>query len=306
MLARARSILGLSSGLLAGALGRQVSFAEGGGGGARPPPAPPSPSRPAVRLQAQDTMVDLSSERRRPVVICGPSGVGKGTLIARLQAEFPDEFGFSVSHTTRAPRPGEADGVHYHFCSKEAMEAAIGRGARFMRSSSPSATLSPLTHHRAGEFIEHARVHANIYGTSAAAVRAVAAAGKCCLLDIDVQASARIPPRRVLLTLVPHIPTSHSYSHIVVQGAELVKKSDLNARFVFVAPPSYEELEKRLRGRGTETEEKLQVRLKNARGEMAYMDRPGFFDAVIVNADLDRAYSELKFALLLGPPPPPK
>ena len=85
-----------------------------------------------------------------------------------------------------------------------------------------------------------------------------------------------------------------------------MKKSDLNARFVFVAPPSYEELEKRLRGRGTETEEKLQVRLKNARGEMEYMERPGFFDAVIVNADLDRAYSELKFALLLGPPPPPK
>ena len=189
MIMRARSILGLSSGLLAGALGRQVSFAEGGGGGARPPPSPPSPSRPAVRLQTQDTMVDLSSERRRPVVICGPSGVGKGTLIARLQAEFPDEFGFSVSHTTRAPRPGEADGVHYHFCSKEAMEAAIGRGARFTRAPPPTQRhpLTAHTHHRAGEFIEHARVHANIYGTSAAAVRAVAAAGKCCLLDIDVQ-----------------------------------------------------------------------------------------------------------------------
>ena len=91
-------------------------------------------------------------------------------------------------------------------------------------------------------------MHANIYGTSAAAVRAVAAAGKCCLLDIDVQASARIPPRRVLLTLLPHIPIP-----IDAQGAELVKKSDLNARFVFVAPPSYDELEKRLRGRGTET-----------------------------------------------------
>ena len=302
MLMRARSILGLSSGLLAGALGRQVSFAEGGGGGARPPPSPPSPSRPAVRLQTQDTMVDLSSERRRPVVICGPSGVGKGTLIARLQAEFPDEFGFSVSHTTRAPRPGEADGVHYHFCSKEAMEAAIGRGARFIRSP-PPIQRHPLTahiHHRAGEFIEHARVHANIYGTSAAAVRAVAAAGKCCLLDIDVQ---------VLHEVSIHAPqffSSHRAIPLPSQGAELVKKSDLNARFVFVAPPSYEELEKRLRGRGTETEEKLQVRLKNARGEMEYMDRPGFFDAVIVNADLDRAYSELKFALLLGPPPPPK
>ena len=85
-------------------------------------------------------------------------------------------------------------------------------------------------------------MHANLYGTSIAAVREVSRQGKTCLLDIDVQ------------------------------GAELVKKSDLNARFVFVAPPSYDELEKRLRGRGTETEEKLQVRLKNARGEMGYME----------------------------------
>jgi len=161
MLARARSILGLSSGLLAGALGRQVSFAEGGGGGARPPPSPPSPSRPAVRLQTQDTMVDLSSERRRPVVICGPSGVGKGTLIARLQAEFPDEFGFSVSHTTRAPRPGEADGVHYHFCSKEAMEAAIGRGARFTRAPPPiQRHLSHRSHPSPRRRIHRARARA--------------------------------------------------------------------------------------------------------------------------------------------------
>ena len=143
-------------------------------------------------------------------------------------------------------------------------------------------------------------MHANIYGTSAAAVRAVAAAGKCCLLDIDVQVLHEVSIRTTQFF------SSHRAIPLPSQGAELVKKSDLNARFVFVAPPSYEELEKRLRGRGTETEEKLQVRLKNARGEMEYMDRPGFFDAVIVNADLDRAYSELKFALLLGPPPPPK
>merc|ERR1712185_298990 len=94
-----------------------------------------------------------------------------------------------------------------------------------------------------GDFIEHARVHSNLYGTSIAAVRAVSDQGKTCLLDIDVQ------------------------------GAELVKKTDLCARFLFVAPPKFEELEKRLRGRGTETEEKVQLRLKNARSELAYLEK---------------------------------
>lgn len=192
-------------------------------------------------------------QRRRPVVVCGPSGVGKGTLLTRLLGEYPDDFGFSVSHTTRAPRVGEQDRVHYHFCSKEDMEAMIARG----------------------EFIEHARVHSNLYGTSVAAVRAVSEAGKACLLDIDVQ------------------------------GAESVKKTDLCARFLFVAPPSMEDLEKRLRGRGTETEEKVQLRMRNARGEMAYLDKPGFFDTVIVNDDLDVAYLRLKEALLLVPPAEP-
>ena len=105
---------------------------------------------------------------QRPVVICGPSGVGKGTLLTRLMAEHPDSFGFSVSHTTRQPRAGEVDGVHYHFVKKEDMEAAITRG----------------------EFIEYARVHSNMYGTSVKAVEDVRAAGKTCLLDIDVQARA--------------------------------------------------------------------------------------------------------------------
>ena len=115
-----------------------------------------------------------------------------------------------------------------------------------------------------GEFIEYARVHSNIYGTSIKAVEAVQAKGKTCLLDIDVQ------------------------------GAELVKKTNLNAKFIFVAPPSFEELERRLRGRGTETEDKIQTRLKNAKGEMDYMDKPGFFDLIIVNDDLEKAYANFK------------
>lgn len=79
----------------------------------------------------------------RPLVICGPSGSGKSTLLQRLFAEFPHKFGFSVSHTTRSPRPGEVDGKHYHFTTKEAMTEAIARG----------------------EFIESAEFSQNIYGT---------------------------------------------------------------------------------------------------------------------------------------------
>jgi guanylate kinase len=100
--------------------------------------------------------------------VCGPSGVGKSTLIARLRAEYPDDFGFSVSHTTRAPRPGEEDGVAYFFTSKPEMEAGIA----------------------AGRFLEHAHVHGNLYGTSFDAIERVARAGRVCILDIDVQGVA--------------------------------------------------------------------------------------------------------------------
>lgn len=206
---------------------------------------------PPATLDALDQRIGSleRQQRSRPVVVCGPSGVGKGTLLRRLIAENPNDFGYSVSHTTRAPRAGEVDGVDYHFCEKADMEKMISQGA----------------------FIEYARVHANIYGTSIAAVRSVGAAGKTCLLEIDVQ------------------------------GADQVKNTDLNARFVFIAPPSYEELEQRLRGRGTETEEKVALRLKNARDEMAYLDKKGYWDTIIVNDNVEDAYSKLKEALCLGP-----
>ena len=80
------------------------------------------------------------------------------------------------------------------------------------------------------------------------------------------------------------------------QGAELVKKTNLDAVFVFVAPPSFEELERRLRGRGTENEETLKTRLANAQGELAYMYKPGFFDCVVVNDDVEKAYAQFKAA----------
>ncbi|KAL3690523.1 hypothetical protein R1sor_016832 [Riccia sorocarpa] len=183
----------------------------------------------------------------QPVVICGPSGVGKGTLINKLMKEHPQEFGFSVSHTTRKPRNMEQDGVHYHFTERPDMEAAI----------------------QEGKFLESADVHGNLYGTSIAAVEAVADAGKRCILDIDVQ------------------------------GAELVKKSNLNALFIFISPPSFEELEARLRGRGTETEEQIEKRLKNARKEMERSSDTTLFDHLLVNDNIDVAYEELKRILAL-------
>ncbi len=98
----------------------------------------------------------------KPLVLCGPSGVGKSTLVARLTKEFPDAFGFSVSHTTRKPREGEKDGVNYHYVSREDMQKAIDND----------------------EFIETAEFSGNMYGTSKAAVKTVMDQGRICILDI--------------------------------------------------------------------------------------------------------------------------
>eukprot|EP00249_Psilotum_nudum_P011764 c23366_g1_i1 orf=740-1963(+) len=178
----------------------------------------------------------------RPVVICGPSGVGKGTLICKLMRDFPNSFGFSVSHTTRLPREKEKDGVHYHFTKRNVMEMEV----------------------QEGKFLESANVHGNLYGTSITAVEAIADAGKKCILDIDVQ------------------------------GAKSVKSSSLDALFIFIVPPSFEELERRLRGRGTETEEQIQKRLRNAKMELAEGSDTSLFDHILVNNDLEKCYAELK------------
>jgi len=107
----------------------------------------------------------------RPLVVCGPSGVGKGTLINILMKQFPaGEFAFSTSHTTRLPRDGEEDGVHYHFVTLEDMKADIS----------------------CGKFIEYAQVHGNYYGTSIKAVQSVLSEGRVCLLDIDIQGAQQI------------------------------------------------------------------------------------------------------------------
>ncbi|XP_053985287.1 guanylate kinase-like isoform X3 [Hylaeus volcanicus] len=182
----------------------------------------------------------------RPLVLCGPSGSGKSTLIKRLFEEFPDKFGFSVSHTTRTPRPGEEDGKHYYFTTKEKMQKQIEQG----------------------EFLETATFSGNLYGTSKSAVEDVQQAGKVCVLDIEMQ------------------------------GVKQIKQSSLDPLYIFIKPPSVDELEKRLRDRQTETEDSLQRRLSIARTEMEYGESPGNFDIVIENDNLSKAYDKLRDFIL--------
>lgn len=118
--------------------------------------------------------------------------------------------------------------------------------------------------------IEYAHVHSNIYGTSFEGVNKVIENKQRCILDIDVQ------------------------------GADLIKKSSLNEKtaYIFISPPDMKTLEERLRSRGTETEERIQTRLKNAAGEMEYKGKENFWDAVLVNDDLEKAYAVFKEFML--------
>ncbi|SCU88709.1 LAFA_0E14158g1_1 [Lachancea sp. 'fantastica'] len=177
----------------------------------------------------------------RPIVISGPSGTGKSTMLKKLFEEFPSAFGFSVSSTTRKPREGEVNGTHYNFVTVDHFQQMI----------------------KDGKFIEWAQFSGNYYGTTVESVKEVTSSGKRCILDIDMQ------------------------------GVKAVKKTDLNARFLFVAPPSVESLRERLTGRGTETPESLQKRLDAATAEMEYAET-GAHDKIVVNDVLEDAYQQMK------------
>jgi guanylate kinase len=178
----------------------------------------------------------LSRPRGLLVVLSGASGVGK-TEIARRLLHFSD-FARAVTATTRSPRPGERDGVDYHFLADAAFRGKIARG----------------------EFLEHAEVHGRLYGTPREAVQAIVGQSLVCLLVIDVQ------------------------------GAATLRRNKVEGRFVFVAPPSEEELERRLRGRGTDSPAAISQRLAAARHEMA---QSASYDAVVINDDLDRVVREI-------------
>jgi guanylate kinase len=175
---------------------------------------------------------------RRLTVLAGPTAVGKGTVSAFVRERYPDVW-LSVSVTTRRPRPGEVDGVHYFFVTDEQFQAMDARG----------------------ELLEKACVHGRAwYGTPRGPVEKALADGHPALLEIDLQ------------------------------GARQVRASMPDALFVFLAPPSWEELVRRLVGRGTETAEERAARLTTARAELAAEPE---FDVTIVNDQVERATAEL-------------
>ncbi|WP_102374613.1 guanylate kinase [Raoultibacter massiliensis] len=170
-------------------------------------------------------------------VISGPSGAGKGTLVARL-LDAVDDAWVSVSVTTRSPRPGEIDGIHYFFASDEEFDRLVAEDG----------------------LLEWANVHGCRYGTPRKTVEEHIANGEQVILEIDVQ------------------------------GAFQVRESMPGARLIFIEPPSLEVLEARLRGRGTETEDVIEKRMKTALLELS---RKMEYDIRLVNDDLDVATSEL-------------
>ena len=170
-------------------------------------------------------------------IICGPSGVGKGTVVARLLASNPNLY-FSVSATTRQPRNGEVDGVHYHFLSREQFQSWIAEDA----------------------FLEHAEFVGNYYGTPKKYVDAAMAQGRDVILDIEIQ------------------------------GAEQVHRQRPEEVRIYVAPPSWAELERRLIGRGTEDMEKVRSRLERGKQEFAAARS---FDYFVINDTVDHAVTEI-------------
>jgi guanylate kinase len=172
------------------------------------------------------------------IVLAGPSGVGKGSVVERVRSRDPEGLAVSVSVTTRGRRPGEVDGVDYFFITDEAFDRLIEEG----------------------QLLEWAEIVGHRSGTPAAFVEETLASGRDVVLEIDVK------------------------------GATQVRALRPEAVEIFLVPPSFDELERRLRGRGTEDEEGVARRLETARWEL---EQEGWFDARVVNDDLDRAVEEV-------------
>ena len=179
----------------------------------------------------------MNVKKGKLVVISGPSGTGKGTVIKELLKLRP-EYVFSVSATTRKPRPGEADGIAYRFLSHEQFKEMI----------------------KNNEFLEYAQFVGEFYGTPIKPVLESVENGITTILDIEVQ------------------------------GAKQVMKKDIDALTVFITAPDMDELENRLRGRGTDSEEKLLARLERARQEL---EEKHYYDNIVINDNASRAAKEI-------------
>ncbi len=181
-------------------------------------------------------------KRGKTFIISGPSGVGKSTVLGAL-FEGRDDLYFSVSATTRAPRPTEKPDVDYHFIEAETFRQWI----------------------EDGEFLEYAEYVGNFYGTPKKFVDAAMAEGKDVILDIEIQGATQV----------------HELRPDVVR--------------IFIAPPSWEELERRLTARGTDSPEKVQKRLLRAKVEL---ENAGHYDYFVINDTVEKAVEELRAIML--------
>lgn len=179
----------------------------------------------------------------RVMVVSGPGGVGKGTVVAALKDRNPD-LALSVSATTRARRPAERDGVHYHFVDRDTFQDMVDDG----------------------EFVEWAWFNGEMYGTPWSSIAAAAESGSTIILEIDVQGALQIRYRERDV-------------------------GDVTATLVFLAPPSWEVLEERLRRRGSENQQSIEDRLRIGQEEMRAAE---WFDEVVVNDHLDAAVVALE------------
>ena len=179
------------------------------------------------------------SKKGRLIVITGPSGVGKTTLIKKLLNNYKNDIIFSISYTSRSARKDEANGIDYYFISKKEFENRI----------------------KDNRFLEYALVHDNYYGTDKNQVEEVLLSGKDCILDIDVQG-----------------------------GLNLMSKN-INAIYIFIAPPSITILRERLLKRYTDTIDVIEKRVMNAEEELKEKDN---YHYIILNDNIDKAYNELK------------
>ncbi|GCL40052.1 guanylate kinase [Sphaerospermopsis reniformis] len=175
------------------------------------------------------------------IVLTGPSGVGKGTLMQKLLQLHPELY-YSVSATTRSPRPGEINGQNYYFITRSQFEKLVAQG----------------------EFLEWAEFAGNYYGTPRAAVLEQIQSGKLVILEIELE------------------------------GARQIRTSYPNALSIFILPPSFSELEKRIRGRGQDSQEAIARRLNRAQEEI---EAAAEFDIQIVNDDLETALNQIEAVL---------